>query len=209
MEGKQMEYAFHMYNTLAETGIYLALERCLGTLEAPPVVLCIGSDLALGDSLGPIAGTMLNSRKTRFCGYIYGTLRAPVTAKEVKYLGEFVRKTHPGSKIIAVDAAVGEEEEIGLVKVIPSPLRPGAGANKRLPKVGDVSILGIVAKKSAIAYPLLHLTRLSAVYTMAEIVANALTSLSVRVESDNFVNKSQNIGNVVNFSNKKRASVIL
>ena len=122
---------------------------------------------------------------------------------------EFNTEAIEGEEAKAMQARKGEEEEIGLVKVIPSPLRPGAGANKRLPKVGDVSILGIVAKKSAIAYPLLHLTRLSAVYTMAEIVANALTSLSVRVESDNFVNKSQNIGNVVNLSNKKRASVIL
>ena len=178
MEGKQMEYAFHMYNTLAETGVYLALERCLGTLEAPPVVLCIGSDLALGDSLGPIAGTMLNSRKTRFCGYIYGTLRAPVTAKEVKYLGEFVRKTHPGSKIIAVDAAVGDAGDIGLIKVSSNGIRPGLGANKKLERIGDVGIMGIVAEKSLFNYSLLNLTRLNLVWSMADIISSALSDFS-------------------------------
>ncbi len=48
-----MEYAFHFNNSMAETGLYMALKKCLGVLERPPVVLCIGSDLAVGDSLGP------------------------------------------------------------------------------------------------------------------------------------------------------------
>lgn len=198
-----MEHAFHIYNTLAETGVYLALEKCLGKLESPPVILCIGSDLALGDSLGPVTGTMLASSKTRFRGYIYGTLRNPVTAKEVKYAGQFLHRTHPGSKIIAVDAAVGQEEDIGLVKVVPGALRPGAGANKRLPKVGDVSIMGIVAKKSPLAYPLLHLTRFSTVYAMAEIIAGAVSSLCTEVKSGNFVNYSQKINMNDNFTKNR------
>lgn len=183
-----MEYAFHFYNTMAETGIMMALNKCLGELHAPPVILCIGSDLAVGDSLGPITGTMLRRRKELY-GYVYGTLRNPVTAKEVKYIDSFLRKTHPGSKIIAVDAAVGEESDIGLVKVIGAPLKPGSGANKRLGKVGDVSVLGIVAKKSAFSYSLLNLTRLNMVYSMAEIVAGALSALSLKAEDMGQVEK--------------------
>ena len=77
-----MEYSFHFYNTLAETGIMMALTKFLGELKAPPVVLCIGSDLAVGDSLGPITGTLLR-RKGEMYGYVYGTLKNTVTAKEV------------------------------------------------------------------------------------------------------------------------------
>ena len=179
------EYAFHFNNAMAETGVYLALKKLLGTPERPPVVLCIGSDLAVGDSLGPITGTML--RRRAFGGYIYGTLKNPVTAKEAKYLGDFLKKTHPKSPVIAVDAAVGEESDVGLLKVLPGSLRPGAGANKRLPKVGDVSVLGIVAKKSPLAYPLFNLTRLGVVYAMAEAVAAAISDLSFR----EIVNDSQ------------------
>ena len=180
-----MEYAFHFNNTMAETGLYMALRNNLGVLERPPVVLCIGSDLAVGDSLGPIDGTML--RRRAFGGYIYGKLKNPVTAKEAKYLGEFLRKTHPKSKIIAVDAAVGEEPDIGLLKVVPGALRPGAGANKRLHKVGDVSVLGIVAKKSPLSYQLFNLTRLGVVYSMAETVAASIADLWL----DENVNHSQ------------------
>ncbi len=175
-----MDYAFHVYNSLAETGIMMALEKLLEGSTRPPVVLCIGSDLAIGDSLGPVTGTMLLKKSSGFYGYVYGTLKAPVTAKEVRYLDAFLKKTHPGSKIVAVDAAVGEESEIGLLKVVGGPLRPGSGANKRLGKVGDVSVLGIVAKRSAFSYSLLNLTRLNMVYAMAETVAGALSSLSLR-----------------------------
>lgn len=174
-----MEYSFHFYNSMAETGLMLALEKILGPLTAPPVILCIGSDLAVGDSLGPVTGTLLR-RCGAECGFIYGTLQNPVTAKEVKYVNAFLRKTHPDSKIIAVDAAVGEESEVGLLKVIDGSLRPGSGANKRLGKVGDVSVLGIVARKSAFSYSLLNLTRLNMVYSMAETVAGAIYSLSLR-----------------------------
>lgn len=174
-----MEYAFHFCNTLAETGILMALNDLLKETTAPPVVLCIGSDLAIGDSLGPVTGTMLR-RHPEFHGFVYGTLKTPVTAKEIKYIESFLRKTHPRSKIIAVDAAVGEESDVGLIKVIGSPLRPGSGANKRLGKVGDVSILGIVARKSAFSYSLLNLTRLNMVYTMAETVSAALTAYACR-----------------------------
>lgn len=175
-----MDFAFHIYNSLAETGMTMALSRLLKTAKAPPVALCIGSDLAVGDSLGPLAGTLLKE-SGEFYGYVYGTLRSPVTAKEVKYAGEFLKKTHPDSPIIAIDAAVGEETDVGLVKLSDTPLRPGSGANKRLGKIGDVSVLGIVARKSAFSYSLLNLTRLNVVYKMAEIVAKSIVNFSMTI----------------------------
>ena len=175
-----MEYAFHFYNSLAETGLFMALDKMLGELEAPPVVLCIGSDLAVGDSLGPMTGTLLRSSRGDFNGFVYGTLKTPVTAKEVRYMEGFLRKTHPKSKIIAVDAAVGESSDVGLLKVANVPLRPGSGANKRLGRVGDISLMGIVAPKSAFSYSLLSLTRLNMVYAMAETLSGALSSISFR-----------------------------
>lgn len=169
-----MEFSFHVANTLAEEGAAMALLRLLGKPTAPPVLLCVGSDLAIGDSLGPIAGTLLTEQHLGRRAFIYGTLRAPVTAKEIGYLGEFLHKTHPDSKVIAIDAAVGEPSEPGLIKITDSPLRPGSGANKRLAKVGDVSILGIVGEKAAFSYSMLNLTRLGGVYSMAKTVSRAI-----------------------------------
>ncbi|MBO5045373.1 MAG: spore protease YyaC [Clostridia bacterium] len=189
-----MDFSFHYYNSLAETGIMMSLERVLGTLTAPPVVLCIGSDLAVGDSLGPIVGTLVKQSVFPPSAYVYGTLKTPITAKEMKYVNDFLRKTHPNSKIIAVDAALGEEEDVGLVKVTSLPLRPGSGANKRLGKVGDVSILGIVAKKTAFSYSSLNLTRLNLVYSMASLISSSLSSLineQIRFSFTNSERKTQ------------------
>ena len=169
-----MEYSFHFYNSLAETGILTALNRLAQNFKSAPIVLCIGSDLAIGDSLGPVVGTML--RKKGYSGAVYGTLKNPVTAKEVKYINDFLKKTHPNSPVIAIDAAVGEDADIGLIKVADGALKPGSGANKRLGKVGDISILGIVASRTAFSYSALNLTRLNMVYAMAEAVSDALAS---------------------------------
>ena len=172
-----MEYSFHFYNSMAETGILTALSRMAQNFTLAPVVVCIGSDLAIGDSLGPVVGTML--KKKGYGGAVYGTLKNPITAKEVKYLNNFLQRTHPGAPIIAIDAAVGDETDIGLVKVSDIALKPGSGANKRLGKIGDISILGIVAGRGAFSYSVLNLTRLNMVYSMAEAVSDAIASFSL------------------------------
>ena len=143
----------------------------------PPIIVCVGSDLAIGDSLGPIVGSMLKYKTQALRYFLYGTLAAPVTAKEIKYTRLFLKKTHPNSPIIAVDAAVGEKGDIGLIRVTNTPLFPGAGANKQLGELGDVSILGIVAEKSVTNYGILNTTRLNLVYTMSEIISESLSSL--------------------------------
>lgn len=194
-----MEYSFHVFNKLAADGVSLSLDRLLkrdfqrkmqkkkgaGTsltenadlFDAPPVVVCVGSDLVIGDSLGPITGSMLRYKTQGLNVFIYGTLASPVTAKEIKYIRALLKDSHPNSQILTVDAAVGEEGDIGLVKLSDSPLQPGAGAQKKLGAIGDVSALGIVAEKSVANYGLLNTTRLNLVYTMSEILSDGIASL--------------------------------
>jgi putative sporulation protein YyaC len=202
-----MEYSFHIYNKLAADGVTMSLDKLLneafkgkkekmggaGTCSiektsntaafydddkaAPPVVVCIGSDLAIGDSLGPVTGSLLKYKTQGVNCFLYGTLAAPVTAKEIKYLRSFLKKTHPKSQILAIDAAVGEKGDIGVIRITDSPLFPGAGANKQLGCLGDVSILGVVAEKSVSNYGILNTTRLNLVYTMAEIISEGVSAL--------------------------------
>ena len=182
-----MEYVFNVYNKLAADGTAMAIEKFLQKIEENPktgikkepfpVVLCIGSDLAIGDSLGPIVGSMLKYKTQGLNAFIYGTLAAPVTAKEIKYVRTLLNRTHAGSSVISVDAAVGNAGDIGLVKILDSPLFPGAGAAKKLGSVGDISVMGITAEKSVFNYGLLNSTRLNLVYSMAEIISDGLASL--------------------------------
>ena len=143
----------------------------------PPVIVCIGSDLAIGDSLGPITGSMLKYKTQGLNVFLYGTLAAPVTAKEIGYIRTFLKETHKGSQVIAIDAAVGAEGDIGLIKINDKPLLPGAGANKKLGALGDISLMGVVAEKSLSNYGLLNTTRLNLVYSMAEIISEGIANL--------------------------------
>ena len=197
-----MEYAFHLHNKMATDGVTMSVDKLLkadfwkkqekrigaGTRQiikddtmyednTLPVVVCVGSDLAIGDCLGPITGSMLKYKTQGLNTFLYGTLASPVTAKEIRYLRAFLKDTHKNSQIIAVDAAVGEEGDIGLIKVTNNPLFPGAGANKKLGALGNLSVMGIVAEKSIANYNLLNTTRLNLVYKMAEIISDALANL--------------------------------
>ena len=171
-----MDFSFNLYNAMAGGGVCLSLQKILAENTAVPVVLCIGSDLSVGDSLGPVTGTRLKERLAGLNCYIYGTLAKPITAHEVKYMNEFLRSTHPEVPIIAIDAAVGLAGDIGLIKLAKRGIKPGSGANKKLSKVGDVSIMGIVAERSMFNYSLFSATRLNLVYKMADIIAEGVSS---------------------------------
>ncbi len=171
-----MDYSFNLYNALAPEGICLALKKMLAANNANPVILCIGSDLSVGDSLGPVTGTKLKEKLKNLNCYVYGTLAKPITAHEVKYMNEFLRQTHPSSPIIAVDAAVGLAGDIGLIRLAKGAIKPGSGANKKLSKVGDISVMGIVAEHSVFNYSLFSATRLNIIYKMAEIISEGICS---------------------------------
>ena len=194
-----MEYSFNVYNTLAPGGEVLALKKILPEINAAPVIVCIGSDLSVGDSLGPVTGTKLREKLKGYNVYVYGTLSKPITAHEIKYTNQFIKNTHPDSTVIAIDAAVGVAGDIGLIKVAKRGLKPGSGANKRLAKVGDVSVMGIVAEKSLFNYSLFSATRLNIVYKMAEIIAegvatfiiDALQNLKLSEEADRVISSTR------------------
>ena len=171
-----MDYSFNLYNALAPEGICLALKKMLAANNANTVILCIGSDLSVGDSLGPVTGTKLKEKLKNLNCYVYGTLAKPITAHEVKYMNEFLRQTHPSSPIIAVDAAVGLAGDIGLIRLAKGAIKPGSGANKKLSKVGDISVMGIVAEHSVFNYSLFSATRLNIIYKMAEIISEGICS---------------------------------
>ena len=164
-------FTFNAFEYNVEKSVCNALVSC-NKKEKTPIILCIGSDLVLGDSLGPLIGTMLTDKK--ICTYIYGTLKSPITAKEIACAKIHIKMLHPDALIVAVDAAVGSQDDIGLIKVTTKGLKPGLGVDKNLGVIGDCSVIGIVAEKSVKNYNLFNLTRLSLIYKMAEKIANGV-----------------------------------
>ena len=136
------------------------------------VFVFIGTDANVGDSLGPLCGTLLNY--TSYNIYTYGSLNAPITAKEVPFVANFIKKTHPTSFVVVVDAALGKSIDVGEIKVLKEGIYPGAGVNRSLPKIGDASIIGVVGEKCVLAELNLKTTRISTVYDMAKTITDGI-----------------------------------
>lgn len=136
-----------------------------------PVVLCIGSDRLTGDCLGPITGSRLLSRfGDRLC--VYGSLENPVHALNLREVVEEIHLKHPEPYIIAVDACLGVH--IGSVTLSEGSIVPGAGVNRSLTAVGQLSITGIVGSCHGNTLNNLSTVRLNSVVNLAEIISTAL-----------------------------------
>jgi putative sporulation protein YyaC len=133
------------------------------------IFLCIGSDRATGDCLGPIIGHKLMNFSSKHI-HIYGTLKNPVHAKNLKDTVFYIKKHHKNSCIIAIDASLGIPEHIGYITLGAGSLIPGLGVHKSLPPIGDIFITGIVNLSGQSDQMLIHTTRLATVMTLAETI---------------------------------------
>jgi putative sporulation protein YyaC len=139
------------------------------------VFLCIGSDRATGDCLGPIIGYKLSKYINQTNFHIYGTLEKPVHAKNLKDTVTMIYQKHDDAFIIAIDASLGKSDHIGYITLGEGPLKPGAGVDKDLPAVGDLFITGIVNFSGLLDHMLLQTTRLNVVMSMADQICLAIS----------------------------------
>lgn len=138
------------------------------------VVLCVGTDRSTGDCLGPLVGHKLSKLYSMMNIHVLGTLKEPVHAKNLDENMNYILNTIKNPFIIAIDASLGKMENIGKINLYKGPLFPGAGVNKNLQPVGDISITGIVNMSGFMEYIVLQNTRLSLVMEMAETISLSL-----------------------------------
>jgi len=147
-------------------------ENLSKSLSNDTVIVCIGTDRCIGDALGPLVGTLLTRLQCK--NPVYGTLKNPIHAVNLREEMRRINSIHKNSKIIAVDACLGEEKYIGNIQIRHSPIFPGKGVGKALPSVGDISIVGIVDKFTFEDFFPIHNIRLSLVMEMSEVIGKSL-----------------------------------
>lgn len=143
------------------------------SFSLPPVILCIGTDRIVGDSLGPLVGTLLKKAAGNRLP-VYGTLKRTVHAENLHETIDEIKKKHPGRIVVAIDASLGSREQVGAVLVRPGSLKPGAGVHKRLPDSGDIAITGITNADCSHPYLSLQTARLSTIVDMAEQISQCI-----------------------------------
>lgn len=140
--------------------------------EEDIIILCIGTDRATGDCLGPLVGEHLREMVPQVP--VYGTLAHPVHALNLEETIQEIYEEHANPFIIAIDASLGIPEHIGYATLSKTPLIPGKGVNKKLPAIGNLSITGIVNVAGFPNSILLQSTRLHTVMTLANCISSAL-----------------------------------
>jgi putative sporulation protein YyaC len=142
-------------------------------LDKEIIVLCIGTDKCTGDSYAPFVGMFLSSfDNLKGKCKVVGTIENPVHAKNLVSTLENIDQEN--SLIIAVDAGLGELNDIGNVLISKDKIYAGRAIGKNLPSVGDISLMGIVNINSDMAFITLQSTRLNTVFTMAETSAKGI-----------------------------------
>lgn len=137
------------------------------------VIICIGTDRATGDSLGPLVGYKLHELPYEKVA-LYGTLDEPVHAKNLEDILVSILERHPNGLIIAIDACLGASQNVGCLTLGEGSIKPGAGVKKELPPVGHLHITGIVNFSSLMNMVILQNTRLSLVMKMADTIASGI-----------------------------------
>lgn len=139
----------------------------------PIIFLCVGTDRSTGDSLGPLVGYKLKFF-SRDGINIYGNLEQPIHAKNITDSIQNIKSTYDNPYIIAIDASLGNIQNVGKIILENRPINPGAALNKDLPPVGDLSITGIVNMYGNLEFMILQNTRLNVVMQQAEIISQGI-----------------------------------
>lgn len=102
------------------------------------VFLCVGTPKIMGDSFGPYIGTLLRESGTRNS---FGTLAEPVNAKTLDKTINTIKKTYNKPYIIAIDSCFSMHVAHPYLAIKESATQPGAGLGKKMPAIGDLSVL--------------------------------------------------------------------
>ena len=144
-----------------------------GAFERPVVFACIGTDRSTGDALGPLVGQWL-IRSGYDHARVVGTLEHPLHALNLRDRMGPLTGSPRSPVVVAIDAALGPRQSIGMISLRGGGLRPGHGVGKSMSCVGDLAITATVNIASgAFDAHVLQSTRLFVVQALAKTIGVA------------------------------------
>jgi putative sporulation protein YyaC len=165
-----------------ENGIYKLMTDMNSGFTRDIVYLCIGTDRATGDCLGPLVGTRLQAMTPGI--NLFGTLEKPSHAANLENVLEEISLQHKNPLVVAVDASLGNTDRIGYINIKTGGLKPGTALKKLLPEVGDFHISAVVNVGGFLEQMVLQNTRLYVVYKMADLIARSLYMSHLHYDND-------------------------
>lgn len=131
---------------MEELGLYdiqnISMINQIKATGKPVVIMCVGTDRHVWDSIGPMTGSLMGNDYV-----IFGDLNNPVTALNVEGTERMIRRNYPDHLLVVVDASICDEEKYHKqVEIKKGGIKPGEGAGKDLCRIGDYSILYYIHK---------------------------------------------------------------
>lgn len=156
------------------------------------VFLCIGTDRMTGDCFGPLVGNRIKEAivNNNINCTVYGDLENPLIYSDVDKSIKEISEKCKNPCIIAIDAALSKESNIGKILVRKGGLRFGEAINKGRREVGNISIKAIIGRNYKRAYKnmeLLQNTSLNFVMNLVDIVSEGILEI-IEKEYNNFEN---------------------
>ena len=172
-------------NSHSELGDYLYIKlKDIKSQNRPIIFLCIGTDRATGDSLGPLIGYKLKNLSQKNI-YIYGSLEYPIHSVNLVEILNKIKCNFKNPFIVGIDASLGDVQQIGKIFIEDLPLHPGLALNKNLPEVGEMNIKGVVNISGSLDFMMLQNTRLFVVMSLADCISNGIKYFINKCISDN------------------------
>lgn len=108
------------------------------------VFVCIGISSINGDSIGPKLGSRLKNIQSIV---VYGTEKDQINNLNYLEFYKKVKQEHKDDIVIAIDAALGEQDIIGSIIVRDGGVKPGAAFFSDRESIGDIGLLAVVGNK--------------------------------------------------------------
>lgn len=161
------------FNCYTEDVHYLIAKAMRPFLKKDMAIMCIGSDLYIGDAFGPLVGTFL-ANNVFLENRVYGTLKTPITSKNISEVTKKIQAENPDTPVLVIDAMISRNLEVGDIIVMDNGISPGLGVKKMFPRVGDVSLTCVVSNDEIDYLNSIKDMRLNTVFYMAQIASKAL-----------------------------------
>lgn len=111
-------------------------------VDAETVFFCIGTDRVIGDSLGPITGTLIKQKYNDL--NVYGELDETVTYENIRAKLDEINQKFNNPYIVAIDAALSTAENVGKIFIDNQGINFGESLGKNIGNIGNIGIKVVV-----------------------------------------------------------------
>ena len=139
-------------------------------VKSTPIFLCVGNSNVVADCFGPLVGEIL-TKKYGISG-VFGNLENNITSKNINQIYQMIKLKYPNKKVVIIDAALSESNNVGLVNFLNTGCVPACFTNFKI--MGDYSILGLTNVKGVNGLMFLKTVKFNMVLNMAKFVAESI-----------------------------------